>query len=265
MSNRRFEVAKKAAVAAGEIIQKYYAIAPSRDKIDQTKATYNLVTQADLEAEAAIREIIQSEFPGESFWGEESGKSQTDSPYLWVIDPLDGTNNFAHRVPHYSVSIGLLANGVREVGIVFDPNLNEMFVAVRGEGATVNGEQVRVSSRASLNESLLAVGFYYDRGRMMEKTLDAIRELFYQNIHGIRRFGSAALDLCYIGCGRFEGFFEYQLEPWDFAAGALFVEEAGGKVTRCNGEKLEMQRSTLLASNGLIHQEMLEIVRRNIP
>jgi myo-inositol-1(or 4)-monophosphatase len=182
-----------------------------------------------------------------------------------VVDPLDGTNNFAHQLPHFAVSIAYYREGSAQCGIVLNPVSGNRFTTIRGAGAYHNGRPVRVADHERLDQSMIGVGFYYDRGAMMEATLRSIAALFRQNIHGIRRFGTAALDLCMVGCGQFGAFFEYQLAPWDFAAGRLFVEEAGGRVSNCLGAPLGLTVSSVLASNGRLHDSVLAIVREHHP
>jgi len=195
--------------------------------------------------------------------GEEDLTGNVNAADLWVIDPLDGTNNYAHRIPHFAVSIAYYRNGVATVGAVLNPARDEMFTAIRNQGAFFNGRPVSVSQAATLGEVLIGCGFYYDRGEMMRRTLGAVEEFFEQHVHGIRRFGTAALDLCQVGCGQFGGFFEYRLSPWDFAAGRLFVEEAGGKVTDANGNPLPLEVTSLVASNTKLHDAMLKITKKH--
>jgi myo-inositol-1(or 4)-monophosphatase len=258
---RELDVARKAAQIGGDVLSKYF-----RQGIQmREKQSCDLVSDADLESEQAIVDVIRSEFPDHAFLGEEAHTADADAPHLWVIDPLDGTTNFAHDIPHFAVSIAYYQSGEPVCGVIFNPARGDWFHAVRGAGAFAGDDRVHVAEHEELSESLVGVGFYYDRGAMMEATLAAIRDLFGQQIHGIRRFGTASLDLVHVGCGLFGAFFEYELSPWDFAAGRLFVEEAGGRVTTCQGESLPLAKSTLLASNGRLHDDVLEIVQRHIP
>jgi len=231
------ETAKVAARAGGEILAGYF-----RQRIQmRAKQDCDFVSDADIESERAIVSVIRQAFPSHSVLGEEGTQSATadpDAESLWVIDPLDGTTNFAHDIPHFAVSVGYYERGKPVCGVIFNPATDDWFHAVAGAGAFANGKPAAVADHRELSESLIGVGFYYDRGAMMEATLASLRDLFHQKIHGIRRFGTASLDLCQVGCGLFGGFFEYELSPWDFAAGRLFVEEAGGKVTNCLGEPL---------------------------
>ena len=251
-------VAREAAEAAGAIIARYH-----RDGIViRSKDVANLVSDADLEAERAIVEVLTRSFPGHEILAEEAHAGDAGAEHLWIVDPLDGTNNFAHKVPHFAVSIAYYRAGQAQCGVIFNPVRNEWHVAVRGQGATFNGLPVRVADHASLSEALVGVGFYYNRGAMMDATLAAIGAFKRDHqIHGIRRFGTASLDLGMVGLGMLGAYFEYELAPWDFAAGRLFVEEAGGRVTTCLGDPLPLAKSSILASNGLLHEAALEIVR----
>ena len=255
----RLKIAIEAALDAAEIIQSF-ANTPSNAATPQTKVVegeaMGLVTEADLAAESAIIKKIQSHFPDDCFLAEESHTKVSSTNRLWVIDPIDGTNNFAHGIPHYSVSIAFYTDGVASCGVIANPATGELFVAEQGRGAWLNDERVSVSSTDKLSDSIVSTGFYYDRGDMMKATLATIQALFEQNIRGIRRFGSAALDLAFVGAGRYDLFFEYYLSPWDFGAGKLFVEEAGGKVTNCGGDSIGLTPTPLLASNRLLHNEM---------
>lgn len=258
---QELDVARKAAQVGGDVLSGYF-----RQGIEmREKRSCDLVSNADLESEQAIADVIRSTFPDHAILGEEAHTGDADAPHLWVIDPLDGTTNFAHDIPHFAVSIAYYQSGEPVCGVIYNPARGDWFHAVRGAGAFAGDDRVHVSQHAELSESLVGVGFYYDRGAMMEATLSAIRDLFGQQIHGIRRFGTASLDLAQVGCGLFGAFFEYELSPWDFAAGRLFVEEAGGRVTTCQGDSLPLAKSTLLASNGLLHDAVLEIVQRHIP
>lgn len=261
MWQKELDAAKAAAEAAGEIIRRYF-----RDGVVmRTKESFNLVSDADVEAEQAIVGLLNRRFPGHAVLAEEEHADQAAAEHLWVVDPLDGTNNFAHKIPQFAVSIAYCHQGRPMCGVIYNPIREEWHTCVRGEGAFLNGQRVQASDAARLDLSLVGVGFYYDRGAMMEATLSAIRDFFKQQIHGIRRFGAASLDLCSIAQGMFGAYFEYELAPWDFAAGALFVEEAGGRVTTCNGDPLPLKRTSLLASNTLLHEAALDIVRRNLP
>jgi myo-inositol-1(or 4)-monophosphatase len=255
------EVACAAARAGGAVVARHF-----RDGVTmRRKGAGDLVSDADTESERVIAETILARFPSHAVLGEETYRADASAGHLWIVDPLDGTTNFAHRIPHVAVSIAYYRGGVPQVGVIFNPLRDEWFTAVRGGGAQHDGRPARVSAERGLDEALLAVGFFYDRGAMMEATLATIGDLFRRRIHGVRRFGTAALDLCMVGTGTFGAFFEYRLAPWDFAAGRLFVEEAGGRVTTCRGEALPVAPSTVLASNGRLHEAMLEVVRGRAP
>ncbi|MEW4571037.1 inositol monophosphatase family protein [Tautonia sp. JC769] len=262
MQTPELAIAEQAATAAGDVLLRYR----EQGIAHRSKDVGNLVTDADLEAERTIVDILRRAFPGHSILGEEEARhGDLDAEHLWVVDPLDGTNNFAHQLPHFAVSIAYYREGRAHCGIVRNPVSEDSFTAIRGAGAFRNGRPARVATHERLDQSMIGVGFYYDRGAMMEATLRSISALFRQNIHGIRRFGTAALDLCMVGCGQFGAFFEYQLAPWDFAAGRLFVEEAGGRVTNCLGAPLGLTVSSVLASNGPLHEAVLAIVREHHP
>lgn len=254
--------AQRAAAAAGQVLMRYLnSGVQMRSKVDG-KESYNLVSDADLEAEKTVAAVIRAEFPEHAMMGEEELVASPDAEDLWIIDPLDGTNNFAHGLPHFAVSIAYWKHGKPKVGVVHNPARGDWYLAVAGGGAAYNDRTVKVDSATSLDQVLIGCGFYYDRGAMMRATLEAIAELFGRHIHGIRRFGTASLDLCQVGCGQFGGFFEYQLSPWDFAAGLLFVEEAGGKVTTTQGQPIPLEKTSLLASNTHLHEPLLEIVSK---
>jgi len=219
------------------------------------KGDADLVTAADRASEVLIRERIREQWPSHDILGEEQGLSDQGSQYRWYVDPLDGTTNFAHGYPVFCVSMGLEHKGTRIAAVVYDPTRDELFSAEQGRGARLNGEAIHVSKAATLKESLLATGFPSHKRHKNPNIY------FYHQItlhsHGVRRAGSAALDLCNVASGRFDGFWEFNLNPWDTAAGVLLVEEAGGKVTRFDGSPFEIDSRETLASNGLIHDELL--------
>jgi myo-inositol-1(or 4)-monophosphatase len=229
------------------------------------KGDADLVTAADRASEVLIRERIRQQWPTHDVLGEEQGLSDQGSEYRWYVDPLDGTTNFAHGFPVFCVSIALehiaLEHKARELqgeriaAVIYDPTRDEMFSAEQGRGAQLNGEAIHVSKTAALKESLLATGFPSNKRHKNPNIY------FYHQItlhsHGVRRAGSAALDLCNVAAGRFDGFWEFNLNPWDTAAGVLIVEEAGGKVTRFNGAPFEINSRETVASNGMIHEALL--------
>jgi myo-inositol-1(or 4)-monophosphatase len=219
------------------------------------KGEADLVTAADRAAEVLIRERIRQLWPTHDVLGEEQGLSDQGSEYRWYVDPLDGTTNFAHGFPVFCVSMALELKGKRIAAVIYDPTRDELFSAEQGGGAQLNGESIHVSKTAQLKESLLATGF------PSQKRHKNPNIYFYHQItlhsHGVRRAGSAALDLCNVAAGRFDGFWEFNLNPWDTAAGVLIVEEAGGKVTRFDGSPFEINSRETVASNGLIHEALL--------
>lgn len=247
-----------AAVAEGAIaLRKHF-----KQAIQVTiKGTSNFVTEADLDSERRIVDLLRQSFPDHAILSEESHSDRADSENLWIIDPLDGTSNFLHGIPHFAISLAYYRHGVPELGIVCNPIRDDVYVAVAGHGAWFNGKRQRVASSQRLEEVVVTCGFYYDRGRMMQATLDTLGDFFRQNIHGMRRFGAAALDLCNVGCGQYGLFFEYKLHPWDYAAGQLFVHEAGGQVTDCMNQSLPLgTASSICATNRLLHQQALAVI-----
>lgn len=221
------------------------------------KRKSDIVTDADRRSEAMIIERLRGHFPDHAIVAEEGGGKETGSDYCWYVDPLDGTTNFAHGFPVYCVTLALAYRDEVIAGVVYDPTREELFAAERGAGATLNGERIKVSQTADLAESLLGTGF-----PPFASNHDLNLQFFFKLTHlshGIRRAGAAALDLCSVAVGRFEGFWELKLNPWDKAAGSLLVTEAGGRVTDLNGGPFSLHRDEIFASNGLIHETMLEI------
>jgi myo-inositol-1(or 4)-monophosphatase len=250
------ETAVDAGRKAGALLLDY---ARSGFRIEH-KNPINLVTDADHAAERCIIERIHATFPTHSILAEERGRvEQSPSPYLWIIDPLDGTTNFAHGYPTYCVSIGLEYRGHCIVGAIFDPSRDELFTAVDQQGAYLNGHPLRVSGTKDLGSSLLVTGFAYDIRDTPRNNLDHFAK-FALKAQGMRRTGSAALDLCYVAAGRFDGFWEVRLNPWDMAAGAVIVREAGGRLTNFRGDALSIYGHELVASNGHIHHAMLAVL-----
>jgi myo-inositol-1(or 4)-monophosphatase len=223
------------------------------------KGEADLVTAADRASEALIRERIRAQFPGHDVLGEEQGLTDSGSEYRWYVDPLDGTTNFAHGFPVFCVSLALerrSADSARRIAaVIYDPTRDELFSAEQGRGARLNGEPINVSKISQLKECLVATGFPSHKRHQNPNIY------FYHQItlhtHGVRRAGSAALDLCNVACGRFDGFWEFNLNPWDTAAGVLIVEEAGGKVTRFDGSPFRIDSRETLASNGLLHEVLM--------
>ncbi len=251
------EVALDAARKAAVITEKHRG---SLSRVEK-KGKRDLVTIADTGSEKAIVSRIQQSFTSHTIIAEESGKTEKDANHTWVIDPLDGTTNFAHGLPFYAISIAYLHNRQTMVGVVFCPPANELFSAVYGQGAFLNNHKINVSPVTTLSDSLLVTGFPYD----LEKRSDLLMERFTRLAHasqGIRRLGAAALDLCYVACGRFEGFWEEGLKPWDTAAGALVAREAGARITTYEDASYHLRDTSILATNSHIHEEMLTLLRR---
>ncbi|HXF99195.1 MAG TPA: inositol monophosphatase family protein, partial [Bacteroidota bacterium] len=221
----------------------------------------NLVSEIDKGSEERIIGIIRRHYPNHAILAEESGASTSSSDYKWVIDPLDGTTNFLHGVPIFCVTIAVEYKGEIVAGVVYDPNLDELFTAEKGSGAYLNGRRLSVSTTSRLIESLLVTGFPYDIARNPQNAIGHFVN-FLIEARGIRRLGSAALDLSYVAAGRFDGFWEVNLNPWDMAAGMLFVREAGGRVTDFAGEESTIYKNQVLASNGHIHDAMLAVLRK---
>lgn len=252
------DVAILAAQEAGKIHKRYF------NKGLKAKAkgvSYNLVTTADIQSEKRIVALIKRYFPEHNFLAEENRYKKTSSPYTWVIDPLDGTSNFSCGLPIFCVSIALVKGSTPIVGVVYDVMRNELFCAENGLGAYLNGKKIKVTSAKILSEALLITGFYYNRGKDMRTNLEKIKKFLLRRIIGIRRLGAAALDLCYVASGRAAGFWEFTLSPWDFAAGALIVKEAGGRVTDRYGKDVPLKKSFIAASNSKIHNAMLRVLR----
>ncbi len=219
-----------------------------------------IITEVDLKAQELIVKEILDLFPSHGILAEEGGMdSEGESGYRWVIDPIDGTTNFAHSYPCFCVSIGVEYLGEVVVGAVYDPTRQEMFSASKGNGAFLNSEPITVSDTGLLSESLLCTGFPYDILSTQENNIKEFNKMILCS-HGIRRDGSAALDLCYVACGRFDGFWEIKLKPWDVAAGIIIMSEAGGKLTNYNGEEYKYHQP-VLATNGKIHEEMMKNLR----
>ncbi|MBU0991073.1 MAG: inositol monophosphatase [Proteobacteria bacterium] len=228
-------------------------------KTVRKKGAIDIVTQADTESEKIIIKTIRSVFPDHGIIAEESGESFLNSDYCWIIDPLDGTTNFSHGLPLYAISIAFAVRHEVMMGIVFNPSTGELFTGVKGMGATLNGQPISVSKTDSLDDSLLATGFPYNLRDMIDPLLIRFRTML-NHAQGVRRLGAAALDLCYVACGRFEGFWEQNLKPWDTAAGALIASEAGGVVTDFSNNAFRVDMKEILVTNGKIHKQMMSLI-----
>lgn len=253
------DVATEAALAGGAVLQAY---AGKVEAVEKGRPG-DLITEADKAAEAAILAIIHRHFPEHAVLAEESGQlGSKQNEFLWAIDPLDGTTNYAHQYPFYAVSIGLLIQGVPSVGVIFAPFHQELFRAARGLGASYNRRPMQVSQTAELGQSLLVTGFAYDRRETADNNYAEFCYLTHLT-QGVRRGGAASLDLAYVACGRLDGFWERGLSTWDMAAGVVIVEEAGGKVTAYDQSPFVIESGRILATNGLIHaalsQELLKV------
>lgn len=254
------DIATEAALDAGAIVQSYWG---NLNAIEEKGRSGDLVTAADKASEKAILEVLRRHVPEHGILAEESGKlGDSSSQYLWAIDPLDGTTNFAHQYPPFGVSVGLLIDGIPQVGVVFDPFHNELFRAAQGLGATRNRQPIRVSETAELRNSLLVTGFAYDRRETSDNNYAEFCHLTHLT-QGVRRSGSASIDLCYVSCGRLDGYWERGLSPWDLAAGVVILSEAGGKITAYDGSPWKIESGRILATNGKLHeslsQELLQV------
>ena len=225
------------------------------------KGATDLVTHVDLGSEKIIKETVQSKFPEHQFLAEEGGIEQSDSEYLWVIDPLDGTTNFVHGYPLYAVSIALYQENRPLAGVVNHISSGEIYTATSGGGAFCNGKALQVSKTKELSKSLLATGFPYTHDQIWSRNMEHFK-LLTDRTQGVRRAGAAALDFCHVARGWLDGFWEYQLGAWDMAAGVLIVEEAGGRVSKMNDESFVLMEREVVASNGLIHQDLLGHLNR---
>lgn len=246
-----------AADEAGKILLENF----NKDFIIESKDTIsNLVTEIDKKSESKIIDIIKNNFPDDSILSEEIGSIDAASNCKWIIDPIDGTINYAHGIPLSCISIGIEKNGEIIMGLVYNPMSGEKFFAEKGKGAYLNGNKISVTKENNLRKALLVTGFPYDSSRNPNKPVDVFGRFVMLDIP-IRRLGSAALDLCWTACGRFDGFWEYNLNPWDTAAGYLILKEAGGLVTDFQGKEYSVYNKEILATNGLLHEDILKIIQ----
>jgi myo-inositol-1(or 4)-monophosphatase len=248
------EKIKLIAKTAGSIIRNGYK---QSFEIELKTNESNLVTEIDKKAERTIIDFIKKEYPTHAIIAEESGIQKNFSEYTWVVDPLDGTTNFAHGLPIFSVSIGVTKHNEIIYGVVYDVMHDNLYSAVKGEGAFCNGKKIKVSENSNLRRSLLVTGFPYDIHENPNKAIQRFNRMLVVS-RGIRRLGSAAIDFCYVADGVFDGFWEVFLNPWDLCAGKLILEEAGGKVTNLSGEKIDIFSNEILATNNKIHDQMIK-------
>ena len=254
---KELEAAMSAAREAGEVLREGFGWQHSV----RYKGEVDLVTEVDEQAERVIREILLGAFPSYGMLAEEGGRLSGEEDARWIVDPLDGTTNYAHGLPIFAISISLERAGEVVLGMVHDPIREETYVAERGRGATLNGEPVRVSDTDELIQALIATGFPYDREKMPE-ALELFGR-FAALTRGMRRLGSTALDLCYVAFGRLDGYYERGIWPWDIAAGSLILEEAGGRVTDYLGGKLDLEGREIVASNGALHPAMTKLMEED--
>jgi myo-inositol-1(or 4)-monophosphatase len=246
----------RAAHAGADLLKEYFE---GTFEIESKDTINNLVTEVDKKSEKAIIAVIQEVYPDHFILSEEIGAISTQSDYKWIIDPIDGTVNFAHGIPICCVSIGVEYQGAIIMGCVLNPFMNELFFAEKERGAFLNGKAIKVSKKAELESACLVTGFPY-RWAKIDTDPIPVFEKFIRKGLPVRRLGSAAIDLCWVACGRFDGFWEYNLNPWDIAAGYLIVEEAGGTITNFKGDAYSVYDKQTLATNGLIHKQMLDEV-----
>lgn len=248
------DIATEAALAAGAVLQGY--LGKVEDAITEKGRPGDLVTVADKASEEVILQALHRHLPYHSILSEESGQlGNQETEFLWAIDPLDGTTNFAHQYPFFAVSIGLLINGIPQVGVIYNPFHNELFCAAQGLGATCNRRPIKVSNTSELSKSLLVSGFAYDRRETSDHNYAEFCHLTHLT-QGVRRSGAASLDLAYVACGRLDGYWERGLSPWDIAAGIIILREAGGKVTAYDRTPIQLKSGRILATNGYIHDSL---------
>lgn len=225
------------------------------------KGEINLVTEVDKACEKLITDAISAAFSDHDILAEEGGGKRRDSEYKWIIDPLDGTTNYAHGYPLFCVSIALEYKGEIVMGVVYEPNRDELFIAEKNQGATLNDQKISVSRNKTLQESLLVTGFAYNIRETKNNNLNHFENMLMK-ARAVRRDGVAAVDLCYVACGRYDGFWELNLFPWDVGAGYLLIQEAGGRVTNFKGDPFSVYAKDILATNGMIHDEMIQVLKK---
>jgi myo-inositol-1(or 4)-monophosphatase len=257
------DIATEAALAAGAVLQNY--LGKVENAITEKGRPGDLVTIADKASEAVILDLLHRHLPEHAILSEESGElGNQENEYLWAIDPLDGTTNFAHQYPAFSVSIGLLVNGVPQVGVIYNPFHDELFRAAQGLGATRNRQPIQVSTISELSKSLLVTGFAYDRRETSDNNYAEFCHLTHLT-QGVRRSGSASLDLAHVACGRIDGYWERGISPWDIVAGVILVREAGGKVSAYDDTPLKIASGRILATNGNLHNNLSQELQQVPP
>ena len=255
-----FEFAQVTAREAGALLREYY----QRGVTAEYKGEIDLVTEADRASETLILDRIRAAYPDHAILSEESGANQQASRYQWIADPLDGTTNFAHGFPAFSVTLALLVDDTLELGVTYDPLRDELFAARRGQGARLNDRVIHVSKTSVLDRALLCTGFPYDRRTNPLNNTRQFTDFLLQS-QAVLRVGSAALDLAYVACGQLDGFWEFRLSAWDMAAGVLLVNEAGGHTSEPDGAPVRQWSGRIVASNGVFHKEMIDALARSQP
>lgn len=258
MPSHLLQIAKKLAHDAGLVALDFQK---KGFKIESKGGGANFVTDADKACEKLIVDTIRNNFPDHSVLSEEIGDIKGAGEYKWIVDPIDGTTNFAHGLPIFGISIAIVKNGKPIIGVVEIPGIKETFWAMEGRGAHLGNGKIKVSKASEVKNALLATGFPYSRAERYKKNMELF-DAFYNISHGVRRIGAASVDLCFLACGRFDVYWEYDLKAWDVAAGKIIVEEAGGTVTNMDGTPLDPKRGSLLSTNSLLHQQMLNELKK---
>ena len=257
-NNEFLNIAINAIESASNIILK-----TSTRAVKEYKSKTDLVTNADLESERIIKESLLNEFPSHSVLAEESGLAYNNSEFCWIIDPLDGTTNFVHDYPSYGISVALYQNGIPLIGAVKELPIGNLYTAIKGLGAYCNDIEINSSQTKNLSSSLLVTGFGYNHDDNWENNMKLFKE-FTDRTQGVRRLGSASIDFCHLACGKVDAFWEYDLKPWDVAAGFLIASESGCLITKLNGDNYSIYDNEVLATNSLIHQEMITVINKTI-
>ena len=255
MFSKELEIARKAALEAGKVLEGLFGHLKKIEKKDEI----DLVTEADLQSEKTIVDLIKTHFPQDNILTEEGSGQSRDNDRVWIIDPLDGTTNFAHSFPFFAISIGLEIKKEMVLGVVFNPHMHEFFEAVRGQGAFLNQKPIQVSNCAGLRDALVATGFPYDIHHHSKKIMARFEKVMSQ-AQGVRRPGAASIDLCYVAAGRLDGFWEEKLKPWDTAAGSLIVQEAGGRVGNFQGQPYSPYHPSIIAGNPAMFEALVGLL-----